>query len=67
MRKKWNKMISDIEKQKTAGVTNIIVDNGTFKSIYWNYGDWSNPCENPEGWPNTTYAEYFKVDSFTAK
>lgn len=66
MYKKWNLMEQQIAEQKTNGIKDIIVEKNTFKSKWWSYGDWGNPGNNTEVWPNTTYAKYYEVDTFVA-
>ena len=67
MHLKWKKMEKSIFDQKAAGLEDIIVEESTFDSIYWSYGDWSNPHEFPFEWPNTSYAQYYGVKTFTAQ
>ena len=67
MSQKWNVMEQDILTQKKDGKTDIIIDKNTFVSRYKNYGDWSNPGENPDVWPNTSYASFYGVNSIIAK
>lgn len=67
MHNRWNLMEKSIAAQKAQGITNIVVNKNTFISTYKNYGDWGNPGENPDVWPNTQYAQYYGVDSFVAK
>ena len=44
-----------------------ILKKETFYSFYGGHGDWSNPGQDPNGWPNTTYADYFNVETFSVK
>ncbi len=67
MRLKWNNMLSYIEQQKSVGVEHIVVDGKYFHSFYKRYGDWVNPGDNAETWPNTIYAKYFGVKTFIVK
>ena len=67
MRLKWERMLASIAAQKALGVTELIVEAQTFKSYYKHYCDWGNPGEDPEKWPNTTYARVFGVEKFIAK
>ena len=67
MRIKWHTMLSSIATQKALGQNEVIVDSATFASYYKGYGDFGNPGEDPKVWPNNTYANYFGVESFTAK
>lgn len=67
MKRKWDSMEKNIAEQKKQGITNVIVESNTFKSKYWGYGDWGNPGEDPSVWPNTTYANYYGVESLIAK
>ena len=64
---KWREMEQSIELQKRNGIRDVIVDKATFESKYWSYGEWSNPDENFNEWPNTSYARVYGVDTFTAK
>ena len=67
MKQKWDLMLESIAIQKNNGIMDVIVDKETFVSKYWSYGEWSNPDENYSEWPNTSYAEVYGVDTFTAK
>lgn len=67
MSNKWSLMEKSIVEQKNQGINEIVIDRNTFISRYWGYGDWGNPGENPSEWPNTSYAEYYEVDSIVAK
>lgn len=67
MNNKWHRMEQSIAEQKANGNIEIIIDKTTFNSKYWSYGDWGNPKEDPNIWPNTAYAEHYKVKSFIAK
>ncbi|MGX3044000.1 DUF6056 family protein [Helicobacter sp. T3_23-1056] len=64
MRLKWERMIASIEAQKALGAKEVIVNADTFHSNYRGYGDWGNPNENANEWPNTTYAKVFGVERF---
>ena len=64
---KWGKMLESIKEQKNNGIKDVIVDKNTFISTYWSYGDWGNPDENFDEWPNTLYAEVYGVNTFTVK
>lgn len=64
---KWSLMVESIKEQKNKGIRDIIVDKKTFVPKYWSYGDWANPDENFTEWPNTSYAQVYGVDTFTAK
>ena len=64
MRLKWERMIASIEAQKAFGAKEVIVSADTFRSNYRGYGDWGNPNENTNEWPNTTYAKVFGVEKF---
>lgn len=67
MRCKWERMEKSIACQKSEGAEDIVIDINTFRSKYPNYGDWINPDENLDTWPNTSYAQYYKVKSITAQ
>lgn len=67
MHRKWQRMEQDIAQQKAQGITDVVVDKGTFISRYKGYGDWGNPGTNPDVWPNTTYAKYYGVKTLVAK
>lgn len=67
MRLKWERMLATIDTQKALGKQEIIVNKEVFHSFYKNYTDWSNPAQNPNEWPNTSYARYFEVEKFIAK
>lgn len=67
MSKKWDAMEQDIQAQKNAGKTDIVIDKNTFSSKYRNYSDWGNPGGDPDVWPNTTYAKFYGVNSIIAK
>lgn len=67
MKQKWELMLESIVIQKNNGIMDVIVDKATFESKYWSYGEWSNPDENFNEWPNTSYARVYGVDTFTAK
>lgn len=58
------KMEQEITVQKEHGVTDIKVDAETFKSKYWEYGDWGNSGVDVSKWPNTSYAKFYVVDTF---
>lgn len=60
-------MENTIAEQKAKGINNVIIDESTFRSRYWNYGDWENPGTDSSVWPNTTYANYYGVESLVAK
>lgn len=64
---KWNNMVDSIQAQKAQGIEDVKVSASTFASFYKNYGDWGNPGDNPNEWPNTTYAHYFGVKSFVVE
>ncbi|MEL3901398.1 MAG: DUF6056 family protein [Treponema phagedenis] len=64
---KWQKMEQSIELQKMNGIRNVIVDKDVFISRYWGYSNWDNPDENFDEWPNTLYANFYGVDTFTAR
>ena len=64
MRLKWERMIASIEAQKAMGAKEVIVSADTFRSNYRGYGDWGNPNENTNEWPNTTYAKVFGAEKF---
>ncbi|MCX2717536.1 DUF6056 family protein [Helicobacter sp. MIT 21-1697] len=66
-RVKWNNMADSIEAQKVQGIEDVRVSASTFRSFYKNYGDWGNPGDNPNEWPNTTYAHYFGVKRFVVE
>ena len=63
-RLKWNVMLDSIATQKREGKDEVIVKASTFTSFYAQYSDWGNPGDNPNEWPNTTYAHYFGVKAF---
>lgn len=67
MRLKWERMLATIDTQKALGKQEIIVSKEVFHSFYRNYTDWGNPTQNPNEWPNTSYARHFEVESFIAK
>ena len=67
MNKKWNQMIGFIEGQKALGKKNITLNKDYFISNYRNYGDFGIPHNNKKEWPNTIYAEFFKIDSLVVK
>ncbi len=64
MRLKWERMIASIETQKAMGSEVAVVSADTFRSNYRGYGDWGNPNQNTNEWPNTTYAKVFGVERF---
>lgn len=64
---KWQRMVGYVEGQKLMGAKHVVVDKETFYSFYGGHGDWSNPGQDPNGWPNTTYADYFNVETFSVK
>ena len=64
MRLKWERMIASIEAQKAMGSEVAVVSADTFRSNYRGYGDWGNPNQNTNEWPNTTYAKVFGVERF---
>lgn len=59
MNNKWQQMLGFIEGQKALGNQDIVLDYKYFKSGYRNYGDWGNPGDDPNKWPNNEYARYF--------
>lgn len=63
---KWDRMLDFVEKQKQSGETHIVIDD-IFHSRYKNLMNWGNPGKEPNEWPNTTYAQYFGVESFSVK
>ncbi|WP_337190723.1 DUF6056 family protein [Helicobacter saguini] len=65
-RYKWEQMLGSIDAQKRLGQKDIVVDSNSFGSKYSRYGDWMSPGKNADVWPNTSYANYFKVNSFKA-
>lgn len=67
MRLKWERMLATIDAQKALGKQEVIVSKEVFHSFYRNYTDWGNPTQNPNEWPNTSYAKYFEVEKFIAK
>lgn len=67
MRLKWERMLATIDAQKALGKQEIIVSKEVFRSFFRNYTDWGNPTQNPNEWPNTSYAKYFEVEKFIAK
>ena len=67
MRLKWERMLASIDAQKALGRQEIVVNKEVFSSFYHSYTDWGNPAQNPNEWPNTSYARYFKVEKFIAK
>lgn len=67
MRLKWERMLATIDAQKALGKQEIIISKEVFHSFYRNYTDWGNPTQNPNEWPNTSYARHFEVKSFIAK
>lgn len=67
MRLKWNAMVVSVEKQKQAGSKNIVVDKATFRSAWWNYGDWGRPTEDIKDWCNERCAKFFGVETFVVK
>ena len=60
-------MLATIDTQKALGKQEIIISKEVFHSFYRNYTDWGNPTQNPNEWPNTSYARHFEVESFIAK
>ncbi|MGX2971595.1 DUF6056 family protein [Helicobacter sp. T3_23-1059] len=67
MRLKWERMLASIDAQKALGRQEIVVNKEVFSSFYHSYTNWGNPSQNPNEWPNTSYARYFKVEKFIAK
>ncbi len=67
MNKKWKKMEASINKQKSEGISNIMVDKDTFISKFWSYGDWGNPTEDTEDWVNKSYSNYYGVETIVVK
>lgn len=67
MRLKWERMLASIEAQKALGSEIAIVSADTFRSNYRGYGDWGNPSQNTNEWPNTTYAKVFGVKEFIVR
>lgn len=67
MRFKWEQMIGSIEAQKALGQESVLVSRDTFISRYKRYGDWGNPGDDPQKWPNNTYAKHFGVKEFILK
>ena len=67
MRMKWNAMEKSVAEQKSKGIMDVTVSKDYFKSLYWSYGDWGDPNEDPLTWPNNTYARYFGVNTYTVK
>lgn len=65
-RLKWNTMVEYISTQKALGNTHIEVED-IFHSPYWNFKGWGNPGDNPNEWPNPSYAKYFGIESFKVK
>ena len=61
---KWNKMSKYIEEQKSQGVEDIVINSKYFHSFYKRYGDWQNPGDDPEVFPNPDYAKHFGVRTF---
>ena len=64
---KWNKMTEDIAKQKAQGIEDIVVSSKYFHSFYKRYGDWQNPTDKADDFPNPSYAKHFGVKSFVVK
>lgn len=64
---KWDNMVAYIEEQKSKGIEDIVVSSKYFHSFYKRYGDWQNPNDNPDAWPNPEYAKYFGVKTFEVK
>lgn len=64
MRIKWDLMLESIKEQKNNGIKDVIVDEHTFKSKYWGYGDWENPEKDSDDWVNKLYADFYGVDTF---
>ncbi len=67
MRLKWERMLASIEAQKALGSDTAIVSADTFRSNYRGYGDWGNPSQSTNEWPNTTYAKVFGVEKFVVR
>lgn len=67
MRLKWERMLATIDAQKALGKQEIIISKEVFHSFYRNYTDWGNPTQNPNEWPNTSYAKFFEVEKFITK
>lgn len=59
--------VASVEEQKARGVNDVVVPKSTFESRYKNYGDWANPGGNVSVWPNTIYAQFFGVESFSVR
>ena len=60
-------MEQSIEQQKRNGIRDIVVDEATFKSRYWGYGDWGNPIVGDGDWVNVLYAKVYEVETFAVK
>lgn len=67
MRIKWENMATYIAEQKAQGIQDIVVSSKYFHSFYKRYGDWQNPTDKAEEFPNPSYAKYFGVKSFVVK
>ncbi|MBR5934239.1 MAG: hypothetical protein IK002_09655 [Treponema sp.] len=67
MRMKWNAMEKSVAEQKSKGIMDVTVSKDYFKSLYWSYGDWGDPNEDPLTWPNNKYANYYGVNTYTVK
>lgn len=67
MRLKWERMLASVDTQIALGKKDIVVSTEVFHSFYQGYTDWGNPNEAVRNWPDTSYAWYFKVDTFAAK
>ncbi len=66
VRFQWEKMLEDVRRQKAQGLREIIVSKKYFHSFYKT--DWGVPnIGGKNTWPNTSYAEFFDVESFDLK
>lgn len=64
---KWEKALCDAQEQVNNGNSDIIMDKSVFTSFYPFMGEWINPGENPNIWPNVSYSEYYGWNSLTVK
>ncbi|MGX3010029.1 DUF6056 family protein [Helicobacter sp. 23-1044] len=63
---KWNNMLDFIAQSKQRGEMQIVIDD-IFHSRYKNFMNWGNAGNNPNAWPNPSYAKYFGVESLCVR
>ena len=66
-RRKVNRVETEIFYQKSLGNTEIVLSKELFDPLIPSVGDWGNPGQNPDVWPNTSYAEHYGVGSVIVK